>query len=52
MYDKIKPITGPKAITLIAIKTASGKNGKIDSSTTIKEPINKLINILLFKTKF
>jgi hypothetical protein len=49
--DIIKPITFPNTSMFIAIKTASGNAGIIDSKTIRKHPKNKLIKILLLITK-
>ena len=52
IQDIRNPTTLPKTSLFIAIKTANGKKGNIDSKTTIKNPTNSDIKMLLFKIIF
>ena len=45
IQDIRNPTTLPKTSLFIAIKTANGKKGNIDSKTTIKNPTNSDIKI-------
>ena len=52
IQDIRNPTTLPKTSLFIAIKTANSKKGNIDSKTTIKNPTNSDIKMLLFKIIF